>query len=337
MFSHGYEYSQHFAGIEYYRWLMIDGVGLFFVLSGFLIGGILIRTIEQREFNTRALFNFWRRRWLRTLPAYFCVLTIFTGSYFIKHQSLPPFLWRYYFFVQNFAWQHPLFFYDAWSLSVEEWFYVLVPLILLVILKLKSDNRGKILLLIIAVILSVTACRVYLAFSLNIMNRPEDWGPLSKMVITRMDGIMYGVLGAWMAHYFPSNFFRYKNLLLIAGLAVLIFCNFMRGMLFHVTLYHIVSSLGVVALFPALTTLKNGRGPVYRVVTFISMISYSMYLTNHMVVQRGILPVVTRSLKLQADNPLHNAFCWLTFWTLTVLCSYMLYRLVERPFMKLRK
>jgi peptidoglycan/LPS O-acetylase OafA/YrhL len=52
---------------------LFDGVNLFFVLSGFLIGKILIKNME-REFTIKSLYTFWYRRWMRTLPAYFLYL-----------------------------------------------------------------------------------------------------------------------------------------------------------------------------------------------------------------------------------------------------------------------
>src|SRR5205085_5698906 len=71
-----------------------DGVAIFFVLSGFLIGKILFSIINKR-FAFRDLINFWIRRWFRTLPAYFFVVglvMIFTHelhlSYFIFAQNL---------------------------------------------------------------------------------------------------------------------------------------------------------------------------------------------------------------------------------------------------------
>src|SRR6185437_6603625 len=54
--------------------LYTDGVSVFFVLSGFLIGSILLKTINEQEFNSKKLLHFWIRRWFRTLPTYFLFL-----------------------------------------------------------------------------------------------------------------------------------------------------------------------------------------------------------------------------------------------------------------------
>src|SRR5659263_324332 len=53
---------------------VFDGVSIFFVLSGFLIGGILIKLIDKNGFNFSILKTFWIRRWYRTLPNYFLIL-----------------------------------------------------------------------------------------------------------------------------------------------------------------------------------------------------------------------------------------------------------------------
>src|SRR6476620_5473362 len=59
------------------------GVQLFFVLSGFLIGGILLKEVTQKKFNSKSLINFWKRRWLRTLPNYYLFLIIFIIIYLV--------------------------------------------------------------------------------------------------------------------------------------------------------------------------------------------------------------------------------------------------------------
>ena len=66
--------KDYYSG-AFWHHLLPDGVELFFVLSGFLIGGILIRSYEKNGgFDRDLLLNFWTRRWFRTLPAYYFVL-----------------------------------------------------------------------------------------------------------------------------------------------------------------------------------------------------------------------------------------------------------------------
>jgi peptidoglycan/LPS O-acetylase OafA/YrhL len=109
-------------------WWMLGhlGVELFFVLSGFLIGGILATQAQTARF---AVGRFWVRRWLRTLPNYYLFLIInivlarwIEGSW--------PHAAPYAVFLQNFAWPQPLFFIESWSLAVEEIFYLIAPLLL---------------------------------------------------------------------------------------------------------------------------------------------------------------------------------------------------------------
>lgn len=95
------------------------GVELFFVLSGFLIGAILIRACE-RELSARSLLRFWTRRWLRTLPAYFAVL-LFVWAVFGK---VSPY---YFFFLQDLVLGSWSILPISWTLVIEEWFYLLFP------------------------------------------------------------------------------------------------------------------------------------------------------------------------------------------------------------------
>ena len=58
-----------------FPWIrLVNGVELFFVLSGFLIGGILIKNFQKtNSFGIKEIYNFWIRRWFRTLPNYYLV------------------------------------------------------------------------------------------------------------------------------------------------------------------------------------------------------------------------------------------------------------------------
>ena len=74
---------------------MLDGVDLFFVLSGFLIGGIILRTMSE-GWNWRGVAHFWKRRWLRTLPNYYFILLLnfVFVSYGIISGDLSVFGWK---------------------------------------------------------------------------------------------------------------------------------------------------------------------------------------------------------------------------------------------------
>lgn len=338
MFSHGYKYSGSVVSAGYYRWLILDGVGLFFVLSGFLVGGILIRKAESGGFGLPQLFDFWIRRWLRTLPAYFFVLTFLIGCYYLSHRQLPPVWAKYYIFTQNLASSHPVFFGEAWSLSVEEWFYLLVPLALFLLLALPGQKRWLILACIISVLVLVTSIRLYKVTQHDYFSDGDLGNKVFKVVVTRLDTIMYGVLGAWLSIYYTPVFYRYKNTLFIAGLILLIACNMFHTPFFVTRVQYSLVPLATLCLLPALCALKEGKGILFRLVTFISLISYSMYLTNHMIVQRGIMPFIVGWSGLDlGGNAMHNAIAWCLFWVITIAAAYALHRIIEKPFMDLRK
>lgn len=87
-----------------------DGVSIFFVLSGFLIGGILIKTLEKERLSKKVLLNFWVRRWFRTLPNYYLILTILLILNLLFTEGF-KFTWsfplNFYTFTQNLYFVFP--------------------------------------------------------------------------------------------------------------------------------------------------------------------------------------------------------------------------------------
>ena len=79
----------------------IDGVSIFFVLSGFLIGGILLKIINTSGYTIKDIFNFWIRRWLRTIPNYYFVLIILIFCEFLMSKNIGDGIIKYFFFTQN--------------------------------------------------------------------------------------------------------------------------------------------------------------------------------------------------------------------------------------------
>jgi peptidoglycan/LPS O-acetylase OafA/YrhL len=122
------------------------GATLFYTLSGFLIGGILLdQGDSQRDSGVAA--RFWLRRALRNLPNYFAFIGVNVVFWFIfqRQRGCPdpvPLLPRYFLFPQNFALKQNWLFAESWSLSVEEWFYLVFPLGLFLGLRLMKVPFG---------------------------------------------------------------------------------------------------------------------------------------------------------------------------------------------------
>ncbi len=99
-----------------------QGVDLFFVLSGWLIGGLFWRELND---NGKVDFlRFWKRRWMRTIPPYLAGLTLAWLA--VKIYRDEPFDFGYFLFIQNYYTVMP-FFLVSWSLCIEEHFYLLAP------------------------------------------------------------------------------------------------------------------------------------------------------------------------------------------------------------------
>src|SRR5258708_3318141 len=144
VFYHGEPFLSNHDNLKHiYSFFEIDGVPIFFVLSGFLIGGILLKIINNTNFGWKDLYGFWIRRWFRTLPNYYLVLLFLMGYYFLNGINLPNELVKYFFFCQNFSTPHPNFYDVSWSLSVEEWFYLSIPLLLFITLKFLPNKKRE--------------------------------------------------------------------------------------------------------------------------------------------------------------------------------------------------
>ena len=114
-----------------HRWGWI-GVDLFFVLSGYLIGGQLLAELARN--NRLNLPQFYTRRALRILPAYFVILAIyFLLPLWREYPDMAQPLWKFLFSIQNIALHGGTSFSHAWSLAVEDQFYLALPFLLLVL------------------------------------------------------------------------------------------------------------------------------------------------------------------------------------------------------------
>ncbi len=320
---------------------VLDGVSIFFVLSGFLIGTILIKLLEKNKPSFSLLLNFWSRRWFRTLPNYFLVLflLIFLSLFFKT-----GFNWTqtkyYFFFLQNFSSPHPPFFGEAWSLSVEEWFYLIVPFLTIIgAIIFKISPKQIIVLVAILIIIFSTAIRYY-RYSKGHSYDLAIWdGLFRKQVVTRLDSIMFGVIGAYISFYFAIYFSKYRNFLFVVGLLLLALpktpLNFhlMNDKIYADVFSFTQMSIGTLFLIPFLANLKTGKGFIYKTFTYISLTSYSMYLINYSLILALIIrPYFANHL----DKHLYIIASNLLFYGLTFILSILIFKYFEKPFMNLR-
>lgn len=179
------------------------GVEIFFVLSGFLIGKIIIDSLVDNP-SVNSLKKFYIRRWFRTLPLYYLVLFLIA---IIDQQSIPH---RNFVFLQNFNENALNFLAVSWSLSIEEWFYLSVPIILLIFIKLldgKIERKNIFFMVTIGIGLVSFLLRLYTILEYN---PTWDYG-IRKQIFLRLDSIMFGVILAGIKKYYKSVYEKFTS------------------------------------------------------------------------------------------------------------------------------
>lgn len=326
-----------YANKQFLKAFELDGVTLFFVLSGFLIGRILIKIYFKKDALTwRDLKNFWARRWLRTIPPYFLMLTILICSKLIQGNPFEIFYLKFYGFIQNLWYPHPDFFGEAYSLSVEEWFYLSFPLLLFVFaISFKQRSKPAFLFATCIFILISFAVRTYITLKANQMGisvfsiyRYQ----IQKVVITRFDSLMFGVLAAYTLYFYPKFWDRNKQTWFFLGLMLLLIYKVFPWQNFG-TLKGIFGlsflSIAVVLLLPMLNAMKINISKWANFVTVISVISYAMYLIN-LTLRQVLIDYLPSNFAAAAYLK------YFMFWILSIITSFIFYRLIEYPILSKR-
>jgi peptidoglycan/LPS O-acetylase OafA/YrhL len=323
-----------------FPWIpLINGVELFFVLSGFLIGGILIRTFEnETNLGIKTIWNFWVRRWFRTLPNYYLVLilNIVFVYYGVIHEDYSQFSWKFFLFLHNLYTPFLGFFWESWSLSIEEWFYLLFPLILaLLFISLSLFKVSKKYIFFIAVLFFLLASFLLRFFVSSTFDLDEFWigVKIYSVVIYHLDGIALGLLAAFIKFWHPTFWHKNRNITFILGIiisyAVLFYSWHPND--FFTKVYRIsFQSIGCFLLLAKFDSIKKAPLLLTKTVTHISLISYSMYLINLALVAEVIRDNVT------LDSPPKTWLFYGIYWFIVIICSTLLYKYFEKPIMNLR-
>jgi peptidoglycan/LPS O-acetylase OafA/YrhL len=263
--------------------LLWAGVDLFFVLSGFLITGILL---GQR--GTKNFFGaFYYRRFLRIFPGYYLVLAV--AFAFFDAQWREHWYW-YFFYISNiqdaFVSMGPEILVPMWSLAVEEQFYLLWP-VLVFLLGTKGMWRLSWVLLLAAPIV-----RAALTISF------DDFRPVYALLPCRVDLLAAGGLMAIARMRDRDHFDALaRHGLWVAAMGTVVFVGIAavrpefrtseNSLLFNVAGYSLIGVV-MVGIVGAVVAARPG-GAMYRFLTtralvYLGTISYMMYLCHNLII-----------------------------------------------------
>ena len=318
------------------------GVDLFFVLSGYLIGGILLKQIKLNKTSSKDVLTFWKRRWLRTLPNYYLVFMLNLLIFITLGNQLPNQWGLYLPFLQNFSSPHPNFFTEAWSLSIEEYAYLLLPLLIFVSFKLfKGLNKQKIFFYTTVFVIFALALLKYQYYFNTAIHSYSDWSAsFRKVVIYRIDSIYIGFLIVYLINAYQQFCNSYKKHLLFLGLFSFMLIHLLmfgyqlspeKNPLFYVFVYLQVVVVSMALVFPYFSTLKY-TGLFFKPIQFLSVHSYAIYLVNYSIV----LLSVQQLFVIEGMSFFQKIGIALLFLGITLLLSVVIYRFYELPILKYR-
>lgn len=314
-------------GLRYFKGGYV-GVDIFFVISGYLIGGIVLDQIHRGIYSPSA---FYIRRFRRILPALVVTLTVTTAAMCVV--ALPYPLLEYgnsliasMLSVSNFYFWLTAGYFDApaaskpllhtWSLAVEEQFYLVFPLLMIAI---GRWSRRAVRLALGALLLIS-----FIAGAVGAYGYGEQQDATFYLLPTRLWELLLGVL-AVETRLACLDDRRFREILAAIGLAFV---------LIPIPLYSPSTPFpGSAALLPCLGTAMLlltgahgdtviGRGLSLRALVFFGLISYSLYLWHWpvIVLLKQAMPVPSLGTKLQ-----------LFAFAASVILAWLSWRIVERP------
>jgi peptidoglycan/LPS O-acetylase OafA/YrhL len=321
------------------------GVDLFFVLSGFLISGLLFAEYKKRggvDFK-----RFFIRRGLKIYPMFYLLLVVGYFGQLALHTVSP--LRNYLseiFYLQNYlpnVWMH------TWSLAVEEHFYIFLPALLFVLIRLSSDRVNPFRAIPLVFLVIAAACLTFRFIAM--LSLPPggfvvtDSSKAFSHTHERIDSLFFGVLLGYFYHFKPSRLRVFESkptalLLLVVAAALISPCFFFGATSrFMVTAGFTLLYLGFgIILMVSLQIRGLFRGAsawalerIGRAFAFVGMYSYSIYIW-HIGIHSWLPGIIRRATFYKIDLRHSDVFYIVASITLGILAS----RLIEYPVLRIR-
>ena len=301
-------YPLRFLGVPHFGWA---GVDIFFVLSGFLVGGLLIKELLTR--GTIASGRFIIRRAFKIWPQYYFFLAVILVLHRHALRSYVGNLLN----IQNYT-GTPLE--HTWSLAVEEHFYLLLVALLSLVVMMKMRTRT------LAITLAIAAASVTIFRTLAVFHGEQNY----YRTHLRIDALLFGVLLAILYHHRPTIFARLQHprwLLAMVPSAAIISTHWQSP--FARSLGIFAADMAGVALLLLFYRHRPHRSFAFRAVSVIGFYSYGIYLWHESVLG----PVNTMAARIPHVAPV---FLAITPWILAISLGVVTTYLIERPSLRFR-
>ena len=324
------------------------GMDLFFLLSGFLIGSILLRSLQKS--GTQDLRRFYLRRVLRTFPSYYVVLTVLALAFALTPGQREHLPYEYLYLTNFMPLNRPnVIMFWGWSLALEEQFYLTVPALFFVLHRLRSERARLGLLGLLW--LAALVVRLVIFFR----HRPWDdfvlYGAVYFRTYTRFDTLIAGILLAFVHQRHGDALGRWlsrplhRATLALPALACL--WLLVRPAMFgaaNVQLVHIFTwgSVTTIMYLCALPLLLHGDGWIHRALSAplfrrAATLGYGVYLVHIPIIDHVMVPAA----KALAARHVSLVAIWPLALTATMAISfaiaYAMHVLIEKPSLRLRE
>ncbi|TXH65196.1 MAG: acyltransferase [Lysobacteraceae bacterium] len=325
--------GERWEWLQRYGWM---GVDLFFVLSGFLIGSQVLAPLARGERFSFA--DFYLRRAFRILPAYWAIVALYLlWPGFREAPGMEPW-WKFAGFVLNLSidYDDNAVFSHAWSLCVEEHFYLLFPLLAVGFVRLRS--KASVVAFLVTLLMGGIALRTAIWVHFDALQPGRNWfiEDIYYPTWNRLDGLLAGVgLAVWKI-YRPQHWAtcgRCADLFLLVGVITmgLSFWLFReRAGLLGNSIGWPVLSAGLAMLVFAGAQREGWLGAcAVPGAAWLAAVSYSLYLVHKPVF--GLVEMYFGAV-LQG----RGLFAFASYGVASLCAAALLYYVVERPGLRLR-
>lgn len=322
-----------FSWLSRYGWA---GVDIFFVLSGFLIGTQVLKPLQRGE--PMPFGSFYARRAWRIVPAFAVVLVLYACFPALREApGLQPW-WQFATFTVNLLidYESNQAFSHAWSLCVEEHFYLVFPLLAYLLTRKPSAWKCVGVWMALVVLGIVLRGSVWLHDAAIETQRNWFIEDIYYPTWMRMDGLLVGVMAAALRVYRPQNWARWQarsDIFLLGGLATCGLALWLfrdrTGLLANTLGWPLLSSgFGLLVIAGSDRRSLIGRWSLPGA-SWIAAISYSLYLSHKIAFHLVLVEVVPWM-------PHSGALQFATYALAALAGGAALHYLVERPFLRWR-